>query len=525
MSGSRLIFAFKDGLNFAFNEEDIPQGGIIDFDMKFEDINIEYENPLMGTVQEQEKEGLPSLLKFSTRSLSSSKGKEIVEEQDPMEGPSHRLPSMVVTTAGHLIAANEQKIPFPSLRRTQRRNADRKKQRALAKARKEKEKLLAIPEEYMYNINMRESSDSLPMTEEEVQSVQHPEPSPVWYHSDSSSVCPTCHSATLEQEHPAGIFVECPRCNVLHLGQYCDYSNFSSANQLMRYDDLPIDNAVTTQYYPWDPSYAPIQAEAYNPVERISPLIWQPIIDNQINEEVHYPAYPNNVELAKIHNVKYNVFEHFEMVNGEYVNILEGLELYTEVFSPMEQREVLDCVSDLQIRGRSGLLFGKTYSEPKKWMRGKGRITIQCGCCYNYKIDQQGNLPGILQHEQVEPMPPTIKWMVTRLVQWNIIPSSCIPNSCIINIYEEGDCIPPHIDHHDFLRPFCTVSFISESSILFGTDIDIIGPGEFRGSVEVSLPRGSVLILKGNGADIAKHCIPGVQHRRVSITFRRMDDD
>ncbi|XP_020587053.1 RNA demethylase ALKBH5-like [Phalaenopsis equestris] len=122
-------------------------------------------------------------------------------------------------------------------------------------------------------------------------------------------------------------------------------------------------------------------------------------------------------------------------------------------------------------------------------------------------------------------MPPTIKWMVTRLVQWRIMPSSCIPNSCIINIYEEGDCIPPHIDHHDFERPFCTVSFVSESSILFGTDIDITGPGEFRGSVEISLPRGSVLILKGNGADITKHCIPGVRHRRVSITFRRMIDD
>lgn len=26
----------------------------------------------------------------------------------------------------------------------------------------------------------------------------------------------------------------------------------------------------------------------------------------------------------------------------------------------------------------------RTYSEPHKWMRGKGRVTIQFGCCYNY---------------------------------------------------------------------------------------------------------------------------------------------
>ncbi|XP_020595420.1 uncharacterized protein LOC110035528 [Phalaenopsis equestris] len=111
------------------------------------------------------------------------------------------------------------------------------------------------------------------------------------------------------------------------------------------------------------------------------------------------------------------------------------------------------------------------------------------------------------------------------MVQWGIIPADCIPNSCIINICEEGDCIPPHIDHQDFVRSLCTVSLISESSILFGTNIEIIVPGEFRGSVQISLPRGSVLILKGNGADIEKHCIPGVRHRRVSITFRRMSDD
>jgi hypothetical protein len=26
----------------------------------------------------------------------------------------------------------------------------------------------------------------------------------------------------------------------------------------------------------------------------------------------------------------------------------------------------------------------RTYTEPQKWMRGKGRVTIQFGCCYNY---------------------------------------------------------------------------------------------------------------------------------------------
>ncbi|XP_020597626.1 uncharacterized protein LOC110037339 [Phalaenopsis equestris] len=110
------------------------------------------------------------------------------------------------------------------------------------------------------------------------------------------------------------------------------------------------------------------------------------------------------------------------------------------------------------------------------------------------------------------------------MVKWNILPATCITNSCIINICNEGDCIPPHIDHHDFVTPFYTFSFLSKSNILFEKVIAIVSPGEFRGSVEIPLPVGSVLILKGNGANIDKHCIPRVRHRRVSVTFHRMDD-
>jgi hypothetical protein len=32
-----------------------------------------------------------------------------------------------------------------------------------------------------------------------------------------------------------------------------------------------------------------------------------------------------------------------------------------------------------------------------------------------------------------------------------------------------------------------------------------------------------VLVLNGNGADLAKHCVPAVPTKRISITFRKMD--
>lgn len=54
----------------------------------------------------------------------------------------------------------------------------------------------------------------------------------------------------------------------------------------------------------------------------------------------------------------------------------------------------------------------------------------------------------------------------------------------------QGDCIPPHIDHHDFLRPFCTLSLLSEAKIVFGTKLEPVGEGEFEGPVRISLPVG-----------------------------------
>ncbi|OVA00644.1 Oxoglutarate/iron-dependent dioxygenase [Macleaya cordata] len=218
-------------------------------------------------------------------------------------------------------------------------------------------------------------------------------------------------------------------------------------------------------------------------------------------------------------------FVHFESVDGGKVkNVLQGLELHTQVFNEEEQKRIVDFVYHIQTLGRARKLRERTYSEPRKWKRGKGRVTMQFGCCYNYAVDKRGNKPGIVRDEEVDPIPPLFRSMIQRMVKWSVLPPTCVPDSCIVNIYEEGDCIPPHIDHHDFLRPFCTVSFLAECNILFGSNLDIVGDGEFSGPVSIPLPIGSVLVLKGNGADVAKHCVPGVPAKRISITFRKMDE-
>lgn len=48
----------------------------------------------------------------------------------------------------------------------------------------------------------------------------------------------------------------------------------------------------------------------------------------------------------------------FERVNGKLVNILEGLELHTGIFSAAEQKRIVSYVASLQEMGKRGELKG-----------------------------------------------------------------------------------------------------------------------------------------------------------------------
>ncbi|KAJ0968717.1 hypothetical protein J5N97_021594 [Dioscorea zingiberensis] len=337
-----------------------------------------------------------------------------------------------------------------------------------------------------------------------------------WFPFLTRGLCSSCTAALRD------------RINSLHPGSTAeDAANAGPSRGPDRVDDL--DRIVPTG---WDPEPAPespkariswadmAQEDELEEVEEVKPK------DSEEDEKKKRPGLSREQrELIRFKNVgRKKDFICLERVKGKIVNIVEGLELHTGVFSAAEQKRIVDFIYELQKKGRNSELGERTYSEPQKWMRGKGRVTIQFGCCYNYAVDREGNPPGILKHIVSDPIPQLFKVIIKRLVGWHVLSTSCVPDSCIVNIYEPGDCIPPHIDSHDFIRPFTTVSFLSECNILFGSDLKIKGPGEFGGSFAIPLPVGSVLVLNGNGADIAKHCVPAVPSKRISITFRKMDE-
>lgn len=83
----------------------------------------------------------------------------------------------------------------------------------------------------------------------------------------------------------------------------------------------------------------------------------------EISEEVKSTPKPElsreQRERIRFTNVKRKKdFICLERVNGKFVNILDGLELHSGVFSAVEQKKIVDFVYELQEKGKNGKLKG-----------------------------------------------------------------------------------------------------------------------------------------------------------------------
>lgn len=123
----------------------------------------------------------------------------------------------------------------------------------------------------------------------------------------------------------------------------------------------------------------------------------------------------------------------------------------------------------------------------------------------------------------VPPFPPILERLVDHLISNNYLPSDVRPDSCIINKYEAGDCIPPHVDHQSYYRPISTLSLLGEEPMLVGSRFRTVRACTWAPvcGKSIPLPRKSLLVLGGNSGDIAKHCISSCSGPRISITLRK----
>ncbi|WJX13783.1 hypothetical protein P8452_04138 [Trifolium repens] len=206
-----------------------------------------------------------------------------------------------------------------------------------------------------------------------------------------------------------------------------------------------------------------------------------------------------------------------ESVKGHMVNVVKGLKLYEDVFTDSELCKLSDFVNEIHTAGQNGELSGETFILFNKQIKGNKRELIQLGVPIfgQIKEDTKSN---------IEPIPAILQRVIDHFIQWHLLPEYKRPNGCIINFFEEGEFSqpflkPPHLD-----QPVTTL-LLSESTMAFGRILVSENDGNYKGPLMVSLKQGSLVVMRGNSADMARHVMCPSPNRRVSITFFRVRPD
>ncbi|KAG4208142.1 hypothetical protein ERO13_A03G112900v2 [Gossypium hirsutum] len=207
-----------------------------------------------------------------------------------------------------------------------------------------------------------------------------------------------------------------------------------------------------------------------------------------------------------------------EMFDGKMVNVVDGLKLYEELLDEKEVSDLVSLVNDLRAAGKRGQFQGQTYVASKKPMKGHGREMIQLGLpIADAPLDDE-IAAGTSKDRRIEAIPALLQDAIDRLVDSQVMTAK--PDSCVIDVYNEGDHSMPRMWPPWFGKPIC-VMFLTECDITFGRMISVDHPGDFRGSLKLSLAPGSLLVMHGKSADFAKHALPSVRKQRILITFTK----
>ncbi|KAL5860302.1 hypothetical protein ACOSQ4_001598 [Xanthoceras sorbifolium] len=211
-----------------------------------------------------------------------------------------------------------------------------------------------------------------------------------------------------------------------------------------------------------------------------------------------------------------------EHVKGHMVNVVKGLKLYEDVFADSELSKLIDFVSELRLAGQNGELSGESFILFNKQVKGNRKELIQLGVPIFRQIIEEAT--GDNQMANLEPISALLQSVIDHLVQWQIIPEYKRPNGCIINFFDEGEhsqpfLKPPHLD-----QPISTL-LLSESTMAFGRTLVSDKDGNYKGPLMLSLKEGSLIVMRGNSADTARHVMCPSPNKRISITFFRVRPD
>ncbi|CAH8338393.1 unnamed protein product [Eruca vesicaria subsp. sativa] len=213
-------------------------------------------------------------------------------------------------------------------------------------------------------------------------------------------------------------------------------------------------------------------------------------------------------------------FQAKEQVKGHTVNVVKGLKMYEELLKEDELTKLIDLVAELREAGQNGKLSGETFILFNKQIKGNKRELVQLGVpIFGHVKDENTNDSN--NSVNIEPIPPLLESVIDHFVTWRLIPEYKRPNGCVINFFEEGEYSQPFLKPPHLEQPISTL-VLSESTMAFGRILSSDNDGNFRGPLTLPLKQGSLLVMRGNSADMARHVMCPSQTKRVSITFFRV---
>lgn len=232
------------------------------------------------------------------------------------------------------------------------------------------------------------------------------------------------------------------------------------------------------------------------------------ICSNQ-EEEQDWEARRAQIKLTKGFVAK-------ESVKGHMVNVVRGLKLYEDILNDTELSKLHDYVNELRVAGQNGELSGDTFIKYNQQSKSIKRELIQFGAPIFGQIKDDTSTKS--QNSHMEPIPPPLENIIDNLIQCHLISENRRPNSCIVSFFDEGEFSQPFLKPPHLEQPISTL-LLSESTMAFGRTLVCDNDGNYKGSLMLSLKQGSLIVMRGNSADMARHVMCQLATKRISVTF------
>ncbi|KAI7732132.1 hypothetical protein M8C21_025327 [Ambrosia artemisiifolia] len=212
-----------------------------------------------------------------------------------------------------------------------------------------------------------------------------------------------------------------------------------------------------------------------------------------------------------------------ESVKGHMVNVVRGLKLYEDILNATELSKLTEYVSELRVAGQNGELSGETFIIYNQQSKAIKRELIQFGAPIFGQIkDEATNNKS--QDSNIEPIPAPLEGVIEHLIQFHLISENRRPNSCIINYFDEGEFSQPFLKPPHLEQPMVTL-VLSDSTMAFGRTLVCDNDGNYKGPLMLSLKEGSLLVMRGNSADMARHVMCQSPTKRISVSFFKVRID